>query len=176
MIETRRARVEDITAFSLQANQLVSELYRFKPGYAERLLAAGEGVTMIWEGRVVGVAGLARIDAELAQGWLLIADELPGSCWTQIVRGIRQFLDDRSTVFPVIQATAAADWYQGHRFCMLLGFRCMGVRPRTPNMPAQALYYRWHGDTGLDAGVDRAVLDFETVILDAAAAPKRRAA
>ena len=160
----RPARVEDITAFPLQTAQNIMEPIRLKPGYGEQLLRVSDALAAEYEGRVIGVAGVAAVDTALGQAWLLTGGGFPVRLWPAIVRRVLAFLHERSTVFPVIQAAVTVDFKQGHRLCHMLDFALMGLRPARGDYPAAALYYRTAGKHRLPTVAALAALLMESAV------------
>lgn len=89
--------------------------------------ASGRAWTGLYDGRVIGVAGLGTHWAGRAEAWCLLARDVPVRAWPAIHRAALREI--AAAGLRRIEATSRAGFEQGGRWLLMLGFHAEGAMP-----------------------------------------------
>lgn len=93
------------------------------PGTAELLAVPGLSWTGLWQGRVVGCAGVLPVWDGRAKTWAILDARFPRSQWIRTVAKIRRTLARAHALgYARIEADIDAEFVNGHRLARGAGF------------------------------------------------------
>lgn len=115
---------EHLKTFALQDGQAYMQGYISQPGYGEWLASAGGARTVLVDGRIIAVAGIAEIWPGRGSAWVLMATDA-GRHLLALHRAVRAFLDNCGV--RRVECYVDRDFLAGHRWVHMLGFRREGL-------------------------------------------------
>lgn len=143
-LEFRRMLPSDVYGLDLGDHQDLFRPLLERPAYAEDLARCPVAQACVLEGRILGLAGVAREpDApHLGRGWALVGRDVPRDAWDAITAEVRRVLRAALDDFPAISAEVNALHRPSHAWAYWLGFRLTGFRLcRYSGSPFPALVY-----------------------------------
>lgn len=127
MMEVRPFETRDMDGFALHPMQARDHLGPWSPRDAARVLAAGgRAFTLRRDGRVLLVAGVAKVDESYGHAWAFMAAEA-GPHMRALTRKVRGYLDSLLPGQRRIEMMVRADFAAAARWARLLGFEQEGV-------------------------------------------------
>lgn len=131
-----------LTRLLLQPSQAIMQPTLSDPAYGPSLAQAGPAYSAVDGDAVFACAGLIHQWPGRALAWALIAAEA-GRHMIGIHKAVRRALDVHA--FRRVETAVAADFDQGHRWAVMLGFEREGrMRAYTPDGGDCDLYARVH--------------------------------
>lgn len=143
MMEFRKFDSNDLIALNLQEFQKhVEAVITADDEHGKLCMISKLAWTGLWDGKIIGAAGILKQDTHKGQCWMVFAENIPMRAWPIIVRKTRMVLEEAHKLGMVrLWATVIVGHEAGERFIKKLGFEEEGLMKNDgPNLEHQILY------------------------------------